>query len=96
MEKVVHVVDGINGDAETPYLALRKLVVGVVAGQRWVIEVGADTCLAVFQQETVSFVGRLSRAEARNLSASPEAAAVHIGIGAAGEGKLAGTPQIPV
>ena len=60
------------------------------------VKVGADAGLAVFQQETVALVGGLRGAEAGDLAAGPEAAAVHIGVGAAGKGIFAGAAEVAV
>ena len=95
VEKVTHVAYGVDSDAQPPDFALGQFVVGVVAGQGRMVEVGADAGLAVLQKEPVTLVGGLRGAEPRYLAARPEAAAVHVGIGAAGKGKLARTAEIP-
>ena len=70
-------------------------MVRVVARQGRVVEVGADAVLAVVQQEPVSLIGCLGGAEAGYLTPGPQPPQVHVGIGAASEGKLPRLTQVP-
>ena len=96
LEQFVHVPDGIDSDSQTTNLAFRQLVVGIIAGERGMVEIGADPGLAVLQQEPVPLVGGLGGAEPGDLPPGPEAAAIHIWVGAPGEGILPRTAHVPV
>ena len=82
--ELVDVLYGVDGDAEAADLALGELEVGVVPGERGVVEVGAEAGLAVRKEEAVPLVGGAGGAEAGDLPTGPGPPAVHGGVGAAG------------
>ena len=94
VEQLAHVGGGVDGHAQPTHLALGQFVVRVVSGQRGMVKVGAQPGLPMGQQKPIPLVGGGRRAKPGNLPPRPEAAPVHGGIGAAGEGELAGVAQV--
>jgi len=78
---------------QRPEYAERARVIGVVAHQRGHVERRRQPRLPVVEQVVEALVGLLDRAEAGELAHRPELAPVHRGVGAAGEGVLAGAPD---
>ena len=94
--RFVHVVEGIDGDAEPADLAERTRIVAVEAHERGQVEGGAEAGLPLVEQELEAFVGLPGGAEAGELPHGPEPAAVHGGMDAARERILAGIAEIGV
>ena len=82
-----------NRDAGSPYLAGREGVVGVVAGLGRKVECYAEAGLSLFEEVAVPGVRLFRRGEAGVLPHRPDAAAVHVGLDAAGVGVLAGVSE---
>src|SRR5690606_20593870 len=89
----LHVLQAGDGHAHLAHFALRHHVVGVVADLGGQVEGDREARLPLLQEEFVAAVGLLRVGEAGVLAHGPEAAAVHGGLDAAGEGELAGVAQ---
>ena len=96
VEHRLHVGERVDGDADLADLALGERVVGVVAELRREVEGDGEAGLALAQEELEALVGLLGGAVAGVLADRPEAAAVHVGLDAAGEGVLAGIADVTV
>src|SRR5262249_58972412 len=94
--QLVHVVEGVDGDAKSADLAGGARVVAVEAHEGGQVEGGAQTGLALFEQELETLVGLPGRAEAGELPHGPQPAAVHGGVDAAGVRVLAGEAEFRV
>ncbi len=95
-EEALHVLDGVDGDADLADFADGHGVVGVVADLGGEIEGDGEAGGAVREEEFVAAVGLLGIAHAGVLAHGPESAAVHGGLDAAGVGILAGVAQVAV
>jgi hypothetical protein len=94
LEEVLDVGERVDGHADAADLALGVRVVRVVARQRGVVEVGGEAGLAGVEEVLVAIVGLLCRLEAGDLAVGPQLPAVHRRVGAAGERRLAGEPEV--
>ena len=95
-KEALHVLDGVDGDADLADFAEGHGVVGVIADLGGEIEGDGEAGGAVREEEFVAAVGLLGVAHAGVLAHGPEAAAVHGGLDAAGEGVLAGVVEVAV
>ncbi len=93
-EQRLHVGERVDRDPLAADLALRALVVGVVAHQRRHVEGGREAGLAVLEEVAEALVRLGGRAEAGELAHRPELAAVHRRIDAAGERIDAGIAEV--
>jgi hypothetical protein len=94
LEQFLHVGQRVDGDAFAADLAVAHRVVGVVAHEGGHVEVGGEPRLALLDQVLEALVGVLAGAEAGDLAHGPQPAAVHGGIGAAGEGIAPGQADV--
>ena len=94
VEKLLHVGGAANRDADFAHFPFGARVVGVVAHLRRQVEGDGDAGLPLLQQIAIAPVGVGGVAEAGVLAHRPQAAAVHAGLDAAGEGELAGIAQL--
>jgi hypothetical protein len=94
VEQFLHVGQRVDGDALAADLALAHRMVGVVTHQGGHVEVGGQSRLALLDQVLEALVGVLARPEAGDLAHGPQPAAVHGGIGAAGEGIAPGQADV--
>ena len=85
VEQDMHVVDGIDGDPDTPDLTESPRRIGVDPHLRRQVEGDAEARLARLEQVAEAGIGLGRGAEARVLAHRPEAAAVHRRLDAAGE-----------
>jgi hypothetical protein len=93
-EQRVHVLDGIDGDADAAHLARCERVIRVVADLRGQIEGDAQPRDAVIEQIAKALVGFRRRREARVLPHRPGTAAVHVRLNAASERECAGGADV--
>jgi len=90
LEQQLHVRQRVDGDTDLADLPLGHRVVGVVTHLGDQVESHREPGLAGLQQLPVALVGLGGGGEAGVLAHGPMAAAVHVGVDAAGEGELAG------
>jgi len=90
VEERLHVFERVNGDADFADFAEGEGVVGVHTDLRGQVEGDGETGLALAQEVAIALVGFDGGAEAGVLAHGPQAAAVHGGIDAAGEGIFPG------
>ena len=89
-------LEGGDGHPGAPHLALGQRVIRVAPHLGGQIEGHRQAGLPGGQQPLEAGVGGLGRAEAGVLAHGPQPAPVHGGLHAAGEGELAGKPEIPL
>src|SRR6185312_11009703 len=89
LEQQFHVVEGVDGNAGLPHLALRERVVAVVADLCWKVEGDAQAHDALAEEVVVARVAFFGGGKAGILSHRPQLAAVHVGLDAPGIGVLA-------
>ena len=80
VKQLVHVSYGVDSDTQPSHLPIGQIVIGVVSGQSWVVEVGAQARLSMVQQESEPLVGGTGRTEPGDLAPRPWPAAVHGGV----------------
>ena len=85
VEQLGHIVERVHGDAEPADLAEGARIVAVESHEGRQVEGGAESGLALFEEEFEALVGLPRRAEAGELAHGPEPAAVHGGVDAARE-----------
>ncbi len=96
IEQALHVFDGIDRDADLADFSHRERIVGIEADLGGQIEGDREAGGAVGEQVLVALVGFLGVAHAGVLAHGPKAAAVHGGLHAAREGKLAGVSDFAI
>ena len=94
VEERLHVGQGADRHADPPDLALGLDGVGVVAHLGRQVEGHREAGLALLEQVAEALVGVGRGREAGVLAHRPEAAAIHRRLDAAGEGELAGPPEV--
>ena len=94
VEKREHVFEGIDGHADFADFSLRQRMIGIHADLRGKIESDGEAGLSLFEQIAIAAIGFDGGAEAGVLAHGPEAAAVHRGIDAARERKLARVAEV--
>ena len=94
LEQCLHVVEGIDGDADLADFGDRHGVVAVVAKLRREVERDGEAGLALAEEVAEFLVRFLGGAEASVLAHRPVAAAVHRGLDAAREGVFAREAEI--
>ncbi len=95
-EQALHVLDGVDGDADFADFAGGQWVIGVQADLGRKVEGDGESGSAVGEQVFVALVGFLGVAHAGVLAHGPEAAAIHGRLHAPGEGILAGIAHFPI
>ena len=96
IEEPLHVRKRTDGHAHAAGLARGQRMVGIHAHLRREVEGDGEPGHALRKQIAVAAVALLGGAEASVLAHGPEPRAVHLGMDAAGEGKLAGEAEIAV
>ena len=96
VEELGHVLDAVDRDADSSDFSLGQRMVRVVAHLGRQVEGDAEAGDALCEKVPIPPVGFRRRPEPRVLPHRPEAAAVHRGLDAAGEGERAGKPQLGV
>ena len=94
VEEGLEVGQGVDRHAHLADLALAKRMVGVEADLRGKVERDAQSGRALREQIAVALVGFLGGGIAGIFPHGPEPTAIHGRMGAAGEGELAGKPQL--
>ncbi len=95
-EEALHVFNGIDGDADFADFAESHGRVRVIADLRGQVEGDGEAGGSLVEEEFVAAVALFGVAHAGVLAHGPEAAAVHGGLDAAGEGEFAGEAEVAV
>ena len=94
VEEQLHVGDRVDRDTGPPHLAHGARIVGVVPELRREVEGDRETGLATLEQVPEALVRLLGGREPGVLPDRPRTAAVHVLVGPAGEGVLAGKLEL--
>ena len=96
VKEALHVLDGVDGDADFADFAEGHGRVGVVADLGGQVEGDGEAGGSLVEEEFVTAVALFRVTHAGVLAHGPEAAAVHGGLDAAGVGELAGKAEVAV